>query len=218
MAESLGQSFTVALKKLNGQGQNEQSESKESQSPSIYDYGNKKDFEILWDLQKEKSQKLPKEGHIVIGWDGNIWNDEPNASLLLPHLTPMDWALAFSIETLDKKPEADISIHIVDLTGKEHDKEWAMQMRHQLLVEMPWVKLYAPLTPEKDGKKARIREGYNPIIAPASSNDGSSALLEILSEVSQRPELPEETPNQMIRGGLFKRLFSWIGLTHWSCE
>ena len=116
---------------------------------------------------------------IVIVWDedGGDWDEDgddraPSESdewteLLKPHLTPMDWALAFSIKILaqDKVPEcADVAIHIVDLTGRDHTT-WSMRMRHQLLAEMPWVTLYAPLIPE-----GAYRSGYRPIL------DGSGSL------------------------------------------
>lgn len=148
MSDTLGGSFKQVLKDITNKTLNE--------TPiAIYDYCDEDDFKRLWKLGTDLQ-------HIIIVWDGRGWSDEHNENLLAPHLTPMDWALAFSIEILGKKPEADISIHIVDLTGEEHDNEWAMQMRHQLLVEMPWVKLYAPLIP-KDGKPVRLRQGYNPI-------------------------------------------------------
>lgn len=116
---------------------------------------------------------------IVIVWDedGGDWDEDGDdrapsefdewTELLKPHLTPMDWALAFSIKILaqDKVPEcADVAIHIVDLTGRDHTT-WSMRMRHQLLAEMPWVTLYAPLIP-----KGAYRSGYRPIL------DGSGSL------------------------------------------
>ena len=186
MSERLGQSFTKVLKKVLENETMQEQDGKsgpEERSIIIYDYGTEKNFKILWDLHK--SEKLPEKGHIIIVWDGKMWNNEPKDRLLLPHLTPMDWALAFSI----KKLEAEISIHIVDLTGGEHYEEWAMRMRYQLLAEMPWVKLYAPLIPEKSG----IRQGYNPIIAPACFDDDSLVLLEDRSDVSQCQELSGET-------------------------
>ena len=212
MPERLGQSFKAALEDLNGQAQ-------EKQSLCIYDYGKRKDFRMLWDLKEdpEDCEKPPEQGPIIILWDGQIWEEEPNEELLLPHLTPMDWALAFSINN----PDADISIHIVDLTGKEDDGRWAMQMRHQLLVEMPWVKLYAPLIPEK----VRVRQGYNPIIAPPCFDGASLVLLEDRSDVGQDQELPRETsPEEASEGNqhpepskkptkppsLFERLWLWV--------
>ena len=168
MADTLGGSFKAVLTDI----------AKGKEQIAIYDYCDEDDFPWLWTLgYPEFHEFLPENKHIIIVWDGRGWGDMRHQSLLSPHLTPMDWALAFSIKILCSKPEADISIHIVDLTGTEDDKKWAMQMRHQLLVEMPWVKLYTPLIPEEDGKQERIRQGYNPIIAPASSHDVSPPLI-----------------------------------------
>lgn len=183
---SLGVSFKAVLESIIG----------EKEQISIYDYCGNDDFKKLWALGNSNFDHIHKR-HIIIVWDGRGWSDERNENLLSPYLTPMDWALAFSIETLhcERKLEASVSIHIVDLTGEDHDKEskkWAMQMRHQLLVEMPWVKLYASLIPEKDGKSVRIRHGYNPIVASASFHGDSPALLEEISDVIQCPELSEE--------------------------
>ena len=217
MSNTLGRSFKEALKKID-QNQNQ---------IAIYDYCDGEDFKKLWPLGTNQLGKP----HIIIVWDGRGWSDDRNENLLAPHLTPMDWALAFSIEVLGSNSATDTSIHIVDLTGEEHDKEWAMRMRHQLLVEMPWVKLYAPLTPEKDGKPVRIRRGYNPIVSPTSSNDGSPALLEALSDASkcpnlsgdalaregtnegnQQPEVSEETLEPTKSHGLYKLLRTLLRL------
>ncbi len=183
MPNTLGGSFKEALKEID-QDQNQ---------IAIYDYCDGEDFEKLWSLGTNRLGN-PHIIHIIIVWDGRGWSDDRNENLLAPHLTPMDWALAFSIKVLSNNSATDASIHIVDLTGEEHDKEWTMRMRHQLLVEMPWVKLYAPLTPEKDGKPVRIRQGYNPIVAPTPSNGGSPALLEALSDASKCPNLSGDTP------------------------
>ena len=115
---------------------------------------------------------------IVIVWDGRPldgWDEGSNT--LKPHLTPMDWALAFSIHSLtkeevpeEKAPEcADVAIHIVDLTGEAH-KAWSMRMRHQLLAEMPWVTLHAPLIP-----KGAYRSAYRPVLEGCGSLLKSSA-------------------------------------------
>ena len=164
MSDTLGGSFKQVLNNL-----------ADEESIAIYDYCEEEDFKKLWALGSN-FYNLHKQ-HIIIVWDGRGWGGERNEHLLAPHLTPMDWALAFSIETLEKKPKAITSIHIVDLTGKEDDKEWAMQMRHLLLAEMPWVKLYAPLTPKKDGKTARIRQGYSPIITLLEKHNSGSLKL-----------------------------------------
>ena len=104
---------------------------------------------------------------IIIVWDGralskSVERTEP----LEPHLTPMDWVLAFSINALaqDEVPEcADVAIHIIDLTGRDHTA-WSMRMRHQLLAEMPWVTLHAPLIPN-----GPYRSGYRPVLDDCGS-------------------------------------------------
>ena len=151
-----------------------------------YDYGDKKTFLQLWndrfwscdhngpDSVEQRDQSRKKS--IIIVWDGRTLTDPDSraddsdpADPLAPHLTPMDWALAFSIRALGQKdgiPDcADVAIHIIDLTGRDH-QAWSMRMRHQLLAEMPWVAFHAPLIPH-----AVYRNGYRPIL------DGNNPLL-----------------------------------------
>lgn len=143
-------------------------------SVAIFDYGKKEDFEVLWGTKDANgshaflnSTKTNRE--IVVVWDGRDVGGNPSANLLKQHLTPLDWALAISLAVLAKSnADAFDSIHIVDITGKVHE-EWAMRMRHQLLVEMPWVTLHAPLIPDD----MVFRQGYQPII----SEGGKDGLL-----------------------------------------
>ena len=135
----------------------------------LFDYGNPGDFLKLWSVEDGYPTLLNEtngQNAVIIAWDGRASENDPKANLLAKHLTPLDWALAFSIKVLEK-PEitakAAFHIYIVDLTGKSHD-EWAMRMRHQLLAEMPWVTLYAPLILEKDGETATHRKGYQPVL------------------------------------------------------
>jgi hypothetical protein len=75
-----------------------------------------------------------------------IWDDLPKESgtvELSTHLTPLDWALAFSIKT--GGGNFPFGIHIIDLTLNRFEKSFAMQMASSLCEAMPWVKLYAPL-------------------------------------------------------------------------
>ncbi len=117
------------------------------------------------DPNQERSAKNgePTAGKtIIIVWDGRaLSQSDERAELLKPHLTPMDWVLAFSINALaqNEVPEcADVAIHIIDLTGRDHTA-WSMEMRHQLLAEMPWVTLHAPLIPN-----GPYRSGYRPVL------------------------------------------------------
>ena len=142
----------------------------------VFDYGDQDTFVGLWTSGESRCPEAFGEGDelaarkpIVIVWDGRALSaPDKGCQLLEPHLTPMDWALAFSINALaqDEAPWcAGVSIHIVDLTGRDH-ASWSMRMRHQLLAEMPWVTLHAPLIPN-----AAYRKGYAPIL------DGPNALL-----------------------------------------
>ena len=174
----VGDFFVCALKKALGDG------------TAVYNYDDPGDFDRLWQLG-ECSTNCAGGGHVVIVWDGRSrpieTGDEASAenggsdggqdgqpatpgkteaSELAEHLTPLDWALVHSINTLgqDKVPEdADLAIRIVDLTGKDHD-EWAFRWRDSLLARMPWVTLHAPLIPSASAKPAAYRAGYHSIL------------------------------------------------------
>ncbi len=146
---------------------------------AAFDYSSA-DFDKFWSSDDQGNpapeiiQKLNGKQALVIAWDGKPDNDKSDsAELLYRHLTPLDWALAFSIKLLRDLPNSDsvkngLGIHIIDLTGRSHtiDASWAMHMRHQLLAEMPWVTLHAPLIP-RDGKNKPLqyRKGYLDIVA-----------------------------------------------------
>ncbi len=170
---ALGEAFTQALN---------------SELADVYDYQNIDNFQKLWNSNGFgiptvlNEQGSPK--NIIIVWDGRErqngdparQEDDPAGTLLERHLTPLDWALSLSIKVLVDpacKEKRDFRISIVDLTGKVHD-EWAMRMRFQLLAEMPWVTLYAPLIPEKDGDAAGYRKGYRPM--PTEQNGWTEEL------------------------------------------
>ena len=130
-----------------------------SDQAAVYDYDAPEDFKHLWNTRYLSDAKLSRA---VVVWDGRqapSSNDQDNAlrNILAPHLTPLDWALSISIHAIQHKAKG-ITIHIVDLTGKDHD-EWSFRARHQWLALMPWVTLHAPLIPES----AFWRAGYRPI-------------------------------------------------------
>lgn len=163
--ESMGATYKEKLNALiNPEGSTEQI--------CICDYGDMgegKDFDWLWGdcLLKKLSR------HLVVIWDGTNKINERHAGVLSRHLTPMDWALAFSIFLLREHNQdiPELSVHIVDVTGSFHEDIWSMQLRHSLLAQMPWVRLYAPLVPEsKPGTIARHRGGYNPILSCEESD------------------------------------------------
>ena len=91
-------------------------------------------------------------GPLVIVWsgmpdpqEGDIFSPV-NGNLLLEHLTPLDWALVASRKLLEHGEPPALSIHIVDLSGLTWKSCFAIRMRHQMLADMPWVRLYAPLS------------------------------------------------------------------------
>ena len=131
--------------------------SKSESRYAVYDYCT--DFESFWfDVQSEKgSGNLPgvvimaddsDEKTLIIVWD-NIPQDDDDghAKLLGPHLTPLDWALAFSTRVLKHGLNGvnPFSIHIIDLTSTQFEDSFALQMAASICEAMPWVKLYAPL-------------------------------------------------------------------------
>ena len=175
----------------------------------VYDYDST-DFDVLWSDQNGKLGVLAQlqiRKRIVIVWDGSSnANADAIAKQLKPHLTPLDWALAFSIKlACDHLHEFrdGLGIHIIDLTGRKHD-EWAMQMRHTLLAEMPWVKLYAPLIPDAHS----YRNGYRPIV----EQERNGHLINGVEKLLASSEGAHHSPNRKVLIQLAKQ---WAAtLTH----
>ena len=169
---NVGQSFKEALVKI----------AEEEDKPiEIYDYCNECDLKKLCALNEPR--------HIIIVWYER--SDEQSNEI---KQTPMRWALDFSTKVLDSTSEAALSISIVDLTGEKHDRECGMRMRKELLAEMPWVKLYAPLVPESNGEQVWFREGYTPILGDPCSllkevNDNSGSKKICLNSCGKTPEI-----------------------------
>lgn len=151
---------------------------------AVYNYADKDDFGRLWKLPKDDDSTEAKSGItstiagksnpcILIVWGGMPDHQSATGNLLAPHLTPLDWALAFSMKRLaasaTDETSTEFSVHIIDLTVKQFEDAYALRMCNQLLVEMPWVKLYAPLVPvdeevkDEKRKKARYRRCHDPI-------------------------------------------------------
>ena len=118
---------------------------------------------IVYDCNNDDDCKKLREHsyrrHTIIVWDGRSNGITQ---------TPMRWALDVSIDILDSTSEEAISIYIFDLTAKKQDRECGMRMRQELLAEMPWVRLYAPLVPTY-GEQVWIRERYIPAWEAPSS-------------------------------------------------
>lgn len=164
------------------------------------------------DLLVELKKVPTNENKIVELVTSNLGLTLPDYKLLMPHLTPLDWVLAFSIKVLkdadtakktdsmktpsmENAPMVDLgfSIHIIDLTVKEFEDAYALRMRDQLLAEMPWMKLYAPLVPVVDVKKerkARYRRCYERIT-------DLNALLEAVSKAETMADLIAEEKNSI---------------------
>ena len=134
----------------------------------FFDYNDSNDFSTLWTADKNGFPKVLADNDgaaaLVLVWDGLARAETSRAEKLLePVLTPLDWALALSNAAIEKNAQVpDLRIHIIDLTSKKFQEAWAIRMRHQLLAEMPWVTLHAPLI--FAGEMPAYREGYRPIL------------------------------------------------------
>lgn len=130
-------------------------------------------FEDLWCRALDTDEAPFGElTDLVVLWDGQS-QSEPSDAMLLPHLTPLDWALLYSIRACDGPVRGGASIHIVDLTGAQFREAYAIRQRHQWLAEMPWVGLYGALTPAEMARMHH-RKGYRPLY---SSGDTGRSLL-----------------------------------------
>ncbi|MEW8056628.1 MAG: hypothetical protein AB2796_15010, partial [Candidatus Thiodiazotropha sp.] len=126
----------------------------------LLDYGEHSDFSRLWEIPISdiSSPIVHKNRPCIIVWDGAAWiEQDQDGRQVAPYLTPLDWALHAVIHDPDgNRPFGCSGIHIVDVSCKDHDA-WAFCMRFQLLAEMPWVTLHAPLL-------TAYRNGYRPIL------------------------------------------------------
>lgn len=139
----------------------------------VYDYSDETDYVALWGTSQAPSgvpSQLANWGKgvpaLVVVWDGGLPAAAPSADdrLLFKHLTPLDWALAFSSRAFDTdklKTQATFAIVIVDLTSQRDADLWSTRMRYQLLADMPWVTLCAPLPFLVDSK---TRVGLRPCL------------------------------------------------------
>jgi hypothetical protein len=142
------------------------------ESVAVFNYGDTVEFSELWKVQEDGLPSIlstigNKRTVIIVWQDAPTFEGSTAEGLLKPHLTPIDWALAFSNVLIErnakKKDIPGLRIHIIDLTGKEYESAWAVRMRHQLLAEMPWITLHAPLLPVNDDP-APYRENYYAIL------------------------------------------------------
>lgn len=167
----------------------------------VFDYDDPSDFSALWNRESDGSpdilNRVAKAEAIVIVWEGfSQANFDRSERLLQRHLTPLDWALAFSYAAIKKREERpdirvhpELQIHVIDLTGNKFADAWSIRMRHQLLAEMPWVTLHAPLLPE--GERPPGRAAYEPVlIAPTGKAQTCEQLPDSTIPASSAPDRP----------------------------
>lgn len=177
--KTLGSVFTDVLKA-------------KAKDAEVFNYNDIGDFSKLWRKDVSDCGKP-----VIIVWDGvgqisgtdDVKAASPGDGMLVRHMTPLDWALAFSIRALDNgKGQTNSAnpprIQIIDLSGRVHDS-WALRMRHQLLAEMPWVTLHAPL---QIGER---RSRYMHIIPPDGAGAADNNSLFIQSEANGLTHNPE---------------------------
>lgn len=143
-------------------------------------YSDIKDLSALWDDRGQTSN--PRWTRIV--WDGQPDPDPASEGdrLLLPHLTPLDWALTVSLNALEQAAAhvttvEPLRIEIWDLTFGAHRDTWAGRTASSLLEAMPWVRIYAPLTLGRLGYKPwPTREGLTAPLPGTPSLQGVAQL------------------------------------------
>ncbi|RJX17047.1 MAG: hypothetical protein C4575_14020 [Desulforudis sp.] len=122
---------------------------------AVYNYC--EDFVKFWPVETEESKSsgcipevIIKTGEsgkraLLIVWEKMPEDDGP--AKLAPHLTPLDWVLAYSTRALRDGNAAlqPMSIHIIDLSSTNYESTFSMQMAASTCEAMPWVKLYAPI-------------------------------------------------------------------------
>ncbi|WP_291208678.1 hypothetical protein [Hyphomonas sp.] len=81
---------------------------------------------------------------MVIVWERGASgvSSDPDDRLLEPHVTPLDWALAWSLRRAESAQNIP-AIAIIDARIDDWGGGWSWQVRRQLLADMPWVVLAA---------------------------------------------------------------------------
>lgn len=97
------------------------------------------DFDKLWSDAFD-----PGEAPVVIVWERGPsgGSSDPDDRLLEPHVTPLDWALAWSLRRAEAGQNIP-AIAIIDARIDDWGGGWSWQVRRQLLADMPWVTLAA---------------------------------------------------------------------------
>lgn len=115
-------------------------------------------FENLWELDKLVS--VPQDKTYVIVWDDIPHKEKNDVVSTSKYLTPIDWAVAFSLAVHDKaaaekkedgKPKSeypDLRILILDLNSQSVSNADSVRFFKLSPQTMPWVRLYRPLDAE----------------------------------------------------------------------
>jgi hypothetical protein len=106
----------------------------------------------------------PDIADLVLVWDEKPLSDSSRDAMLAPHLTPLDWALVYSIQAC-RNGWGCPSIHIIDIAGRSNREDYAIIHRHQWLAEMPWVAIYSSISVEEQPSLRRDRLAYRPLTA-----------------------------------------------------
>ncbi len=159
-------------------------------------------FEQLWALDPRTNQPSflgqCETGlkPVVIVWDPSEQPESLSRSdtLLLPHLSPLDWALCISIAYLSAGQNCRLSIAVV-LAGEWQDYgDWSRRMSGQLLVDMPWVSLYSVAARPRTTSRAQVVQPLlgnwdPPTCEPLLLSDPSSSGWQISPYLLHPPEL-----------------------------
>lgn len=121
---------------------------------SLYTYSNKDDFEKLWNLFDSKPPITDRQKTFFIIWDGiplrQRQQDRVNIS---KYLTPIDWAVAFSIYILDTVNNQnltcpDLRIIIFNVSSKSFTESDSLQYANHFpkrdIASMPWIRIFSP--------------------------------------------------------------------------
>lgn len=108
----------------------------------VYSYRDK--FVELWELDKLASYKT-----YIIVWD-DIPPRQQDVVATSKYLTPIDWAVAFSLVVNDNKNDDDknVRILILDLNSQSVSNADSVRFFKLFPQTMPWVRLYRPLDAE----------------------------------------------------------------------
>ena len=109
---------------------------------------------------------------VVVVWDGGFKTREPTFARLGMHLTPLDWALAFSLRALPKKQSYPVTIPrllIMDLASFAWADSYAVRTMPSFLDALPWLTVLSCVGCEfytKNDRGERIRLEHTAAASP----------------------------------------------------